>query len=256
MQHTGRRKRINMRLRTVLLSTALGSAVAVPYYLGGPSETASSLSSLWGSASPPTAAGDGGSFQGGSELALGGAGIPSSLEGDPTSRPAAKVPLEGMPVYDLADVLRMDVTQSWVYSRWSRKSTALADLDLHGIRVPLVTGTEVDDLAGSLTYYFNAAGQVQRLSFRGRTGDTRKLVTLVVARFGFRRQPPRFPSEQLYQVRWNGKPISELRIRPAPIIWAHAPHASFEVTLELERPGSGRFLQLPEPPAVARANPG
>lgn len=243
-----------MRLRTLLLTTALGSAVAVPYYLAGPSEATSSLGNPWGSGSP--AAGSAGEdFAAGSELALDAAASPPAMDGSPASRGAAQVPLEGMPVYDLAEVLRMDVTQSWVYSRWSRKSTALADLDLHGIRVPLVTGTEVDDLAGSLTYYFNAAGQVQRLSFRGRTGDTRKLVTLVVARFGFRRQPPDFPNEQLYQVKWNGKPISELRIRPAPIIWAHAPHASFEVTLELERPGSGRFLPSPEPPTISRAAP-
>ena len=163
------------------------------------------------------------------------------------------VPLEGPPIHDLAEVLRLDITAPWVYTRWSRKTTALADLSLYGVRVPLVTGTEVDDLAGSLTYYFNPAGQVQRISFRGRTGDTRKLVALVVSRFGFRLQPPVFPGEQLYQVKWNGKPISELRIRPASVLWANTPHSSFEVQLELERPGSGRFLEREVGAAVSRA---
>ncbi|OHB79304.1 MAG: hypothetical protein A2W31_15780 [Planctomycetes bacterium RBG_16_64_10] len=166
-------------------------------------------------------------------------------------RKITDVPLEGIPVYDLADVLRMDVTTGWVYSRWSRKSTALADVDLFGVRVPLMTGTKVDDLAGSLTYYFNTAGRVQRISFRGRTGDTRKLVNLLIARYGFRQQLPQVAGEQLYQVRWNGKPISELRIRPAAVLWASTPHASFQVELELERPGSGRFLSG-RPPALTQ----
>ena len=153
------------------------------------------------------------------------------------------IPLGGVPVYQLEDVLRMDVSTAWVYSRWARKSTALTNLDLFGVRVPLMTGTKLDDLAGSLTYYFNGAGQVQRLSFHGRTGDTRKLVTLVIAKYGFRMQPPHVAGEQLYQVKWNGKAISELRIRTAPVLWATTPHASFQVDLELERPGSGRFLE-------------
>src|SRR5690606_11819068 len=88
-------------------------------------------------------------------------------------------PLEGIPTYSLVEVLRMDITQDWVYQRWARKSVGLGDPDLFGIRVPLVTGTKMHDLAGSLTYYFNRAGQVDRLSFRGRTGDTRQLVDLI-----------------------------------------------------------------------------
>jgi hypothetical protein len=166
----------------------------------------------------------------------------SGNAGNARFRRITDVPLEGMPIYKLEDVLRMDISMGWVYSRWARKSTALPDLDLFGIRVPLMTGTKIEDLAGSLTYYFNRAGQVQRISFHGRTGDTRKLVTLVVSKYGFRMQPAEVAGEQLYQVKWNGRAISELRIRTAPVLWATTPHASFQVDLQLERPGSGRYL--------------
>lgn len=167
--------------------------------------------------------------------------------GEPRVIQPSDIPLEGFPAYDLAEVLRMDVDPAWVYQRWSRKSTALAELDLYGVRVPLVTGTQVDDLAGSLTYYFDVDNKVQRISFRGRTGDARKLIALVTKRYDFRPQQPDMPGEYLYQVRWNGKPTSELRIRPMPVLWASAPHTSFQVELELARPGSSTFLTRPEP---------
>ncbi len=145
--------------------------------------------------------------------------------------------------YDMAEVFSMDITPTWVYRRWERKSTQLAELDLHGIRVPLVTGKSVDDLAGSLTYYFNREGKVQRISFYGRTGDPRRLISLMASKYGLRNQQSKVSGEQVYQVKWNGRAQSELRVRPAAVMWASAPHASYEVRLELERPGSSRYLE-------------
>ena len=67
-------------------------------------------------------------------------------------------------------------TSAWVLARWPRVSTRLANLDLQGYRVPLVSGTADGDLAGSLTYYFNSQQRVQRITFIGSTGDARPLV--------------------------------------------------------------------------------
>src|SRR5690606_40794443 len=86
---------------------------------------------------------------------------------------ASPAPLEGMPTYSLAEVLRFDVTKDWVYSRWARKSTGLAEPDLFGVRVPLVSGTRITDVAGSLTYFFNAQGAVEKIRLTGKTADTR-----------------------------------------------------------------------------------
>ena len=233
-----------MRVRTLILPAMLGAAAAVPYL-------SSKVPKFVDAVKQTTATWTGGSATG---SPAGSNQVSTDLIGPPGTdvspivdskrfRYLADVPIDGTPVDRLEDVIRMDVSTAWVYGHWSRKSTALSDLSLFGIRVPLVTGTGVDDLAGSLTYYFNPNGQVQRISFRGRTGDARKLINLVVAKYGFRRQPPRVAGEQVYQVRWNGKAISELRIRPAPVLWATSPYNSFQVSLELERPGSGRFLE-------------
>ena len=46
--------------------------------------------------------------------------------------------------------------------RWPRVTT-VPQFALAGLRVPLVTGTQIDDLAGSLTYYFDRTDQVQRI---------------------------------------------------------------------------------------------
>jgi hypothetical protein len=177
---------------------------------------------------------------------------PSALGATPAQRilTPATVPLEGLPAFDFAEVFRMDISPEWVYQRWSRKSTALADLDRYGVRVPLVTGTLIDDLAGSLTYYFDAQGRVEHISFYGRTGDPRRLIDLVTRVYAFRPQSPDMPGEQLFQVRWNNKPTNELRIRPTGVLWANSPHASYLVELELARPGSSRVLDRGQP-AVA-----
>lgn len=139
---------------------------------------------------------------------------------------------------DLRQVLRFDVTKNWVYSRWERKSTALADLNLFGVRVPLVTGTSLSDVAGSLTYYFDEQGLVQRIALVGRTGNTTQLEQLVTQQYGLRRQATVVVGERLYQTKQGDQVYSELYIRPAPVLWSDTPHDSFSVELRLQRPGT------------------
>lgn len=165
-------------------------------------------------------------------------------------------PLEGNRSMSLVDIFRFDVNKEWVYQHWARKSTALAELGLYGIRVPLVSGTKLHDLAGSLTYYFDNAGRVERISFRGNTGDTTQLVMLMNKRYGLQPQATAIAGEQLYQVK-NGTAIySELRTRPAAVLWANSPHDSFSVELELQNPAVQKPLpskELPMPEAQKQA---
>jgi uncharacterized protein DUF6690 len=163
-------------------------------------------------------------------------------------------PLEGVQTMQLAEVVRMDVTKEWVYTRWARKSTAMADLQHYSVRVPLVTGTQLKDLAGSLTYLFGADGRCDRISFRGRTGDTTELVMLVTQKYHLLRQPTLIPGEQLYQLRRKEDVISQLRTRPAPVLWSSSPHNSYSVELELQR--SDAMSPLPaEVLEIAQRNP-
>ena len=149
---------------------------------------------------------------------------------------AARPPLEGFSIRDLGEVLRFDISPQWVMARWPRVTASLAELDLQGYRVPLVTGTSRDDLAGSLTYYFDKTHHVTHIHFRGTTGDPRKIIALATSRYQFLPQQTDDPSLVLYQVKWNGKAQSEMRIRSARVLRADQPLTNYQIELAMKRP--------------------
>jgi hypothetical protein len=201
------------------------------------------------SSRPPAAAGSSAFGTAYPSRSAGSQTWPAPISGKVPQTHASLSPSAAAPRLSLAHVLRFDLTKEWVYRQWERKSTGLADAELFGIRVPLVTGTGIGDLAGSLTYYFNVQGQVQHITFRGQTGDTTPLIEFLTRYYAFQRRVAP-AGEQLYQVSGGDRVQSELRTRPEPILKAAAPHGSFAVELELERPGSDRFM-LPHGPGVA-----
>jgi hypothetical protein len=155
----------------------------------------------------------------------------------------------GPPATNLGEVLRFDVSPDWVTGRWPRVTTVLAEQGLEGLRVPLVTGTDIGDLAGSLTYYFDRYHRVQRLAFDGYTGDERRLLAVIVQHYGL--QPEPTLDAAMYVARWNGRPSSVVRISRAPIITHDSPHSQLHVMLELNRPSheyglSPEFVQILE----------
>ena len=156
------------------------------------------------------------------------ANVAAQLDSPALAEPAPAIPLE--------EVFRFDHTTAWVLGHWPRISAGLAELDMQGYRAPLVTGGRTDDLAGSLTYYFNKRQRVQRITFFGTTGDARRLVALLALRHGFVREIADDPSLFLYRVRQNRKVISELRIKPTSVVRADAPYSRFELALFIERP--------------------
>jgi hypothetical protein len=167
-------------------------------------------------------------------------------------------PLEGNRSVGLEEVFRFDVTKEWVYERWARKSTALAELGMYGIRVPLVSGTQIHDLAGSLTYFFDASGQVQRISFKGLTGDTTRVVALAMQRYGLQPQTTAIVGQQLFQYKHGSDVISELATQPASVLWSSSPHDSFAIDFNLQRPDAttplpSRLPLLPEVKAPPEA---
>lgn len=144
---------------------------------------------------------------------------------------------QSAPMPSLDEVLRFDVTVDWVTRRWPRVSTGLPHLQLHGYRVPLVTGTAIGDVAGSLTYYFNARQQVQRITLRGTTGDPRVLIGLVAGRFHFSRRLTNDPGVAFYEaVDSSNRPAGVLKIRSASVIKSNQPYTRFEVDLVIDRP--------------------
>jgi len=206
--------------RILGIPVLLGAAVGVPYVAtNGPD-----LESLW----PSQQSDNSGNATGNREAVLPGEpALASTLPGTLAKPRVANVTLH--------EAFRFGITREWVYQRWERKSTALSKLGLYGIRVALVTGTELQDVAGSLTYFFGPDGRLQQISFRGRTGDTTPLVRLATSRYGLQPQPTAIAGEQLFQVRRGEHVFSELRTRPSSVLRSDSLHASFLVNLELQR---------------------
>ena len=142
--------------------------------------------------------------------------------------------LVGTRINDLREVMRFDISPEWVIQRFARVSTVLADLQLEGLRVPIVTGTRVDDMAGTLTYYFDGAGRLQRVTMHGFTGDPARLVGAMTQHYGLTREPSL--EAGVFTKRWNGKPVHFLRLTHAPVVHADAVHQKYTVFLELNQP--------------------
>ncbi|KAA5546155.1 hypothetical protein FYK55_04465 [Roseiconus nitratireducens] len=153
-----------------------------------------------------------------------------AIPADPNAMPT----LSGYHVGDLGEVLRFDITADWVIQRFSRVSTVLANLELEGMRVPIVTGIRADDLAGTLTYYFDKSGRLQRLTIHGFTGDPSRFAGLMVAHYGLQREPSL--DAGVFTKRWNGRPTHFMRLTRAPVVYSDAVHQKYTVFLELNEP--------------------
>jgi hypothetical protein len=142
-----------------------------------------------------------------------------------------------LPSPSMAEVLSFDVTVDWIMRRWPRVSAGLAQVQLQGYRVPLVTGTSIADLAGSLTYYFNPQQQVQRITFRGATGDPGAMLALLANRYRFTRRLTNDPGVILYEtVDAGNQTTGTAKIRSAKVIKANQPYTRFDVELAMDRP--------------------
>jgi hypothetical protein len=214
--------------RRILCAIVIGVAIAAPYYL----TTSPSLSS--------TAAKD----WFGSTLQTHREPLPR-LSTTPVP-PPGQVPLspgvaatDGPQIRNLSDVFRMDVTPSWIMQQWPRVSRQMTDAELYGLRVTLVSGTSLHDLAGVLTYHFDRHHMAQRISFEGTTGDPRQLIALVT-HYGFRPEP--IAGGYLCTIRDGETLVGALHVRHATTIQSSEPRRSYRVQLEVSRPGGGHGL--------------
>jgi hypothetical protein len=159
------------------------------------------------------------------------AASPTSPAGTPASGPEYVV----TQINSLSEVLRFDISPAWVIQHFPRVNTGLAELQLDGMRVPLITGTRPDDIVGSLTYYFDHFQRVQRITMQGVTGDPTRLGNELQRNYRMQQQPAL--GGGLYTINWNGQPTSILHIAPAALITVEQQTARFELYLELNQPG-------------------
>lgn len=165
------------------------------------------------------------------------------------ARPDPPLPLlavtapSGAPLCDIPDAFRFDVSPEWITARWPRVTTVLAETELQGLRVPLITGTRPDDLAGSLTYYFDKRHEVQRIAFQGTTGDEQRLVAFMTQIYGLKAVPTL--GAGLYMTQAHGTPLSTLRLTWPPVV-SMKQTSRCEIVLELNRPDAGPSRQVRE----------
>ena len=133
----------------------------------------------------------------------------------------------------IEQAFRFDLTPQWVASRWSRVSTVLGEPEHLGMRVAWVSGTRPDDVAGSLTYYFDPHHQLARITFEGLTHDPRRLLAAVVPAFKLKSQPT---TEMAHYTSGDpADPTSEVLVSHLPVLTADADAPRAEIFVDLSR---------------------
>ena len=127
-----------------------------------------------------------------------------------------------------------DISPAWVSQHFARVTTVLADLQLDGLRVPLVTGTDPTDIAGTITYYFDRSGQLQRVNIHGFVGDPTDVAQTMQTHYQMTAEPTL--DAGVYTVRWNGIVSGLLKLSRAPVMYSNARHPRYTLFLELNQP--------------------
>jgi hypothetical protein len=158
----------------------------------------------------------------------------AALAPDLAAAPAEQiVAVPGPEQSDFGSLFRFDLTPESVAHRWARVTTGLSDMGLQGYRVPLVTGTAANDIAGSLTYYFDGQPRLRSITFLGSTGDPARLVNFLARHFGFRKSPSASARTKQYHVRYGFTGF--LTVEPAVVLDRSQPRANYKLTLRLSR---------------------
>lgn len=218
--------------RNALFGAAVTAALGVPFALSDKDETSASNQRVGEHA--PIAEGTSSSA---TNHSTGLAAHAAS-----TTLPTA---IEGSVATDLNEILRFDLTPSWVTKRWPRvMNSRHAGSHLQAYRVPLVSNSKTGGLTGALTYYFTEEQKLEGIQFYGNAVDVAPLASFLTSQHGLQQYKSGDPSLTLYEVRRDGHAVSRLLVRNAPLIDASQPEARFRVEFVLEHPSDhGMFSE-------------
>lgn len=146
---------------------------------------------------------------------------------------AAPAAAEAGAVVPLEEAFRFDLTPQWVASRWPRVTTVAGDPEHLGMRVAYVSGTAPDDVAGSMTYFFDRHHQLQRITFTGLTGDPKRLLASTATRYGLKSQPTTAAAH--FVAGTPQKPSSEVVASFLPLLTSEPQRQRYEVRVDLRR---------------------
>ena len=146
----------------------------------------------------------------------------------------SRTPLVNSSMRDFREFVRFDITPGWVTATFPRVSTVLSNVQMDGLRVPVVTGTSSSDFAGTVDYYFDRQQSLRRIILQGHCGDPTEIVQLL--REHYKLMPEPSLGGHLYTIRWNNRVTSLAAIQPAPVIYADDPFRKFSILFELNQP--------------------
>jgi hypothetical protein len=150
----------------------------------------------------------------------------------PPASPNVTLASAALPSASIEEAFRFEVRPDWVMSRWPQVTTVAGGPNQLGMRVALVSGTRPDDVAGSLTYYFDEHHQLQRLTFTGQTADARRLLAATVTPYGLTSLPT---TGAAHYVGGNPKqPTSQVLVKYLPQI-AQPAASRLDVSVDLRR---------------------
>ena len=141
---------------------------------------------------------------------------------------------EGGRIADFNSVFQCGAPRSWVQRTYDNISET-ADGEREGLRVTLVTGNTLEDLAGSLTYWFDRHGRVERIHFQGVTGNPAKLASF--ARRSQKMVAREYDRDALFVRSGKEGPLHLLHVSRQPLVNVNTLHGRYQVTLELNRQG-------------------
>ena len=148
------------------------------------------------------------------------------------AKPSVTLASAALPPASIEEAFRFDVRPDWVTGRWPQVTTVAGGPKQLGLRVALVSGTRGDDVAGSLTYYFDEHHQLQRLTFTGETADARRLLAATVTPHGLRSLPT---TGAAHYVGGNPKqPTSQVVVKYLPQVSQKAT-SRLDVSVDLRR---------------------
>ena len=160
-------------------------------------------------------------------------------------------PLGFHPVHDFRQVFRFDLTPEQVKQRWDRVTSTSIGKSYRGLRVALVTGVNPWDLHGSLTYYFDRAQKLQRISFKGWTGDGTHFLNIMKSSYPLESLPTQWAGA--YEAKREGifqsSSFAGILLREPAVIRKQVPNEQLAIVLELNNPDgklslSNEYLNL------------
>ncbi|MEM8735506.1 MAG: DUF6690 family protein [Planctomycetota bacterium] len=159
----------------------------------------------------------------------------AGVQGLTPGSPGATLGTGYQPIQALREVVRFDVNPNWVPSRFPRVTRVTSNMQLDGMRVPLVTGTRPSDLAGTLTYYFDRYQRVQRITVHAVTGDPSRFLAELQHAYQLQQQPSL--GGGLYLKKWNGRPTSIVYTAQAPVLTEDNLYSRYQFFAELNQAG-------------------